>query len=80
MRSRSINFDEGLLQEGKVYAVGTNDGKEFRRVVYGGTRLMNGKPMMIFKTEDNLQLSVNPSFHTYTLEEIQTEEDQQKGG
>ena len=26
--------------------------------------------MMIFKTEENTQLEVNPSFHTYTLEEL----------
>ena len=49
---------------------GTNDGKEFRRVVYKGTKLLNGKPMMVFTTEDNSRLTINPSFHTFTLEEI----------
>ena len=25
---------------------------------------------MVFRTEDNSNLTVNPSFHTYTLEEL----------
>lgn len=69
MIKTSISYDEGLLKEGECYSIGTNDGKEFRRVVYRGTKLLNGKPMMIFKTEDNANLTVNPSFHTYTIEE-----------
>ena len=63
----SVSFDEGLLKEDSKYSIGTNDGKEFRRVVYKGTKLLNGKPMMVFKTEDEEDLSINPSFHTYTL-------------
>jgi hypothetical protein len=38
--------------------------------VYKGTKLLNGKPMMIFKTEDNSRLTINPSFHTFTIEEL----------
>ena len=67
MIKTSISFDEGLLKEDLKYSIGTNDGKEFRRVVYKGTKLLNGKPMMVFKTEDEEDLSINPSFHTYTL-------------
>ena len=26
--------------------------------------------MMVFRTEDNTSLTVNPSFHTFTLEEF----------
>ena len=70
MINTSISYDENILEKGKCYSVGTNDGKEFRRVVYRGTKLLNGKPMMIFKTEENTQLEVNPSVHTYTLEEL----------
>ena len=70
MINTSISYDENILEKGKCYSVGTNDGKEFRRVVYRGTKLLNGKPMMIFKTEENTQLEVNPSFHTYTLEAL----------
>ena len=67
MIKTSISFDEGLLKENSRYSIGTNDGKEFRRVVYKGTKLLNGKPMMVFITEDEEDLSINPSFHTYTL-------------
>tara|TARA_B100000700_G_C14828624_1_gene753412 strand:- start:102 stop:383 length:282 start_codon:yes stop_codon:yes gene_type:complete len=69
MINTSISYDENLLKKGECYSIGTNDGKEFRRVVYRGTRLLNGKPMMVFKTEDNVKLTVNPSFHTHTIEE-----------
>ena len=65
----SISYDDGLLKENSLYSVGTNDGKEFRRVVYKGTKLLNGKPMMIFRTVDKQQLTVNPSFHTFTITE-----------
>jgi len=58
-----------LLKEEEVYTIGTNDSKEFRRVVYKGTKLLNGKPMMVFKTENSKSLTVNPSFHTFTIEE-----------
>ena len=37
--------------------------------VYKGTKLLNGKSMMVFKTEDNSRLTINPSFHTFTIEE-----------
>jgi hypothetical protein len=67
MIKTSIAYDEGILNENSKYTVGTNDGKEFRKVLYKGTKLLNGKPMMVFKTEDNETLTVNPSFHTYTL-------------
>ncbi len=70
MINTSISYDENILEKGKCYSIGTNDGKEFRRVVYRGTKLLNGKPMMVFRTEDNSNLTVNPSFHTFTLEEL----------
>tara|TARA_X000001382_G_scaffold119963_1_gene101180 strand:- start:3395 stop:3676 length:282 start_codon:yes stop_codon:yes gene_type:complete len=58
-----------LLDKEECYTIGTNDGKEFRRVVFKGTKLLNGKPMMVFKTENSKSLTVNPSFHTFTIEE-----------
>ena len=70
MINTSISYDEGLLKKDRCYSIGTNDGKEFRRVVYRGTKLLNGKPMMVFRTEDNSNLTVTPSFHTFTLEEL----------
>ena len=64
------SYDDGILKKEECYTIGTNDGKEFRRVVYKGTKLLNGKLMMVFKTKDNSRLTINPSFHTFTLEEI----------
>ena len=69
MRNLNSSYDDALLSEEECYTIGTNDGKEFRRVVYKGTKLLNGRPMMGYKTEDNTSLTVNPSFHTFTIEE-----------
>ena len=67
----NVSYDDGLLEEYKTYSVGTNDGKEFRSVVYKGTKLLNGKPMMVFETSgiSKEQLTINPSFHTFTITE-----------
>tara|TARA_R110000822_G_scaffold41849_5_gene113914 strand:- start:4213 stop:4497 length:285 start_codon:yes stop_codon:yes gene_type:complete len=70
MRQLNNSYDDKLLNEEECYTIGTNDGKEFRRVVYKGTKLLNGKPMMVFRTEENTSLTVNPSFHTFTIEEL----------
>ena len=69
--STNISHDDGLLEEYKTYSVGTNDGKEFRTVLFKGTKLLNGKPMMVFKTAgiSKEQLTINPSFHTFTITE-----------
>ena len=74
MRNLNSNYGEihSLLDEDECYTIGTNDGKEFRRVVYKGTKLLNGKPMMVFRTDNNIQLTINPSFHTFTIEELPT--------
>ena len=74
MRDLNQSYDDGLLREEKTYSIGTNDGKEFRSVVYKGTKLLNGKPMMVFETVDKQRLTVNPSFHTFTLEYNEGEE------
>jgi|TARA_R100000365_G_C2676213_1_gene23444 hypothetical protein len=65
----NVSYDDGLLEEYKTYSIGTNDGKEFRTVIYKGTKLLNGKPMMVFQTLDAQQLTINPSFHTFTITE-----------
>ena len=70
MKNLNKSYDDNLLKEEECYSIGTNDGKEFRRVVYKGTKLLNGRPMMVFPTEDNKSLPVNPSFHTFTMEEL----------
>ena len=65
----NVSYDDGLLEEYKTYSIGTNDGKEFRTVIYKGTKLLNGKPMMVFETSgiSKEQLTINPSFHTFTI-------------
>ena len=70
MQVINSSYDDNLLKEEECYTVGTNDGREFRRVIFKGTKLLNGKKMMIFKTEENTSLTINPSFHTFTLEEL----------
>ena len=69
MKTLSSN-DDGILKKEECYTIGTNDGKEFRRVIYKATKLLNGKSMMVFRTEERTSLTVNPSFHTFTLEEL----------
>ena len=61
--------DEGLLIEGLEYTIGINDGTMFNRVVFKGTKLFNGKQMMCFETENKSKITVNPSYHSYTIEE-----------
>lgn len=61
-------IDEGLLTEGIEYDIGLNDGTMFNRVISKGIKLFNGKPMMCFETEEGSQLSINPSYHSFTLE------------
>ena len=63
------SYDESLLIQGSQYTVGTNDGKEFKKVAFVGLKQLNGKPMMVFKTNENKQVSINPSFHSFIIEE-----------
>ena len=69
MKDLNQSYDDGLLNEGKTYTVGTNDGKVFNRVVYKGTKSFGGKSMMCFETEQGSQVSVNPSYNSFTIEE-----------
>tara|TARA_R100000458_G_scaffold43855_1_gene41847 strand:- start:384 stop:662 length:279 start_codon:yes stop_codon:yes gene_type:complete len=68
MKNNHIPFNEEIYQKGKLYTIGTN-GREFQRVEYKGSKLYNGKPMMCFQTSDSKNLVVNPSFHTFVIEE-----------
>ena len=63
------SYDESLLIQGSQYTIGTNDGKEFKKVSFVGLKQLNGKPMMVFKTPTDRQITVNPSFHTFTITE-----------
>ena len=61
--------NDSLLQENELYTIGLSSGSEWRRVKYVGNKLLNGKPMMVFKTIDERQITINPSFHTFTITE-----------
>jgi hypothetical protein len=67
------SYDDKLLEKGRKYTIGTNDGITFKRVKFVGSKLLNGKQVMSFKTEDDRQLTINQSFHTFTLEELTNE-------
>lgn len=67
--------DDGILDIDEKYTIGTNDGREFRQVVFKGYKLLNGKPMMVFRTiKNNQKLSINPSYYTFVLEMEKDEE------
>ena len=67
-KTTRLDFDDETLIKGLEYHVGTNDGNVFKKVTYVGTKVINGKPIMCFVTDDNRQLSINPSYHTFMLE------------
>ena len=64
----NTNNDELLIKD-ELYTVGLSNGTEWVRVKYLGTKPLNGKPMMVFKTSTDRQITVNPSFHTFTITE-----------
>tara|TARA_R100000656_G_scaffold83507_1_gene60925 strand:+ start:491 stop:718 length:228 start_codon:yes stop_codon:yes gene_type:complete len=64
----NTNNDELLIKD-ELYTVGLSNGTEWVRVKYLGTKPLNGKPMMVFKTPTDRQITVNPSFHTFTITE-----------
>tara|TARA_R100000656_G_C3940461_1_gene126627 strand:- start:271 stop:522 length:252 start_codon:yes stop_codon:yes gene_type:complete len=64
------NHGVGRLIPGIRYSVGLNDGKEFRRACYVGTKLLNGKPMMCFRTVEDVDLTVNPSYMSFIVEDV----------
>ena len=63
------SYDENLLIQGSQYTIGTNDGKQFKKVSFVGLKQLNGKPMMVFRTNEDKQVSINPSFHSFIVEE-----------
>ena len=64
-----IQNQEAMLTEGIEYSVGTNDGKVFNNIVYKGIKNFGGKNMMCFETEENAQITINPSYNSFTIEE-----------
>jgi len=68
MRQINHGSDDNLLLEGHLYNIGTSDGVQWNRITFQGYKFINGKQIMVFITEENFQLTINPSFHTFTLE------------
>jgi hypothetical protein len=68
MRQVTTGTDDNLLVQGKVYNLGTSDGAQWESLTFMGYKFINGKKIMSFKTETNLDLTINPSFHTFILE------------
>ena len=62
-------YNEQILVEGCEYSVGTNDGKEFSKVAFEGYKKLYGKPMMVFRTTANKQVTINPSYMSFAFEE-----------
>ena len=68
MREISTYNDE-ILIEGCEYSVGTNDGKEFSKIAFEGYKKLYGKTMMSFRTKSNKQVTINPSYMSFAIEE-----------
>ena len=64
------SYKSSEIKPGVRYSVGINDGKEFRRACFTGTKLLNGKPIMCFKTVEDVDLQINPSYMSFILEEV----------
>ena len=63
------NYNEGILIEGCQYTVSTNDSKEFNNIAFEGYKKQYGKAMMIFKTKQDKQITINPSYMSFAIEE-----------
>ena len=65
-----MNFDEyePVCIAGMKYTIELNTSTVFNNAVYLGTKKINGKTIMIFEVKGKRQLGINPSYHTYTLE------------
>jgi|TARA_R100001530_G_scaffold133483_3_gene106921 hypothetical protein len=74
LNKNSSSYDESLLTPGYYYTIGTNDGVQFKWCRYHGTKLLNGKAIFVYSTKDGLQLTINPSYHSWTLEHGDGEE------
>jgi len=62
-------YNDEILIEGCEYSVGTNDGKEFGKIAFEGYKKLFGKTMMSFRTNNNRQVTINPSYMSFAIEE-----------
>mgnify|MGYP003389294154 FL=1 len=62
-------YNDEILIEGCEYSVGTNDGKEFSKVAFSGYKKLYGKTMLSFTTNKDKQITINPSYMSFAIEE-----------
>lgn len=65
---RASSYNDNILIEGCEYNVGINDGKEIGSVSFEGFKKMHGKTMMVFRTKKDRQITINPSYMSYSIE------------
>ncbi len=65
----SWSYNQLTFDKEETYSIGFNDGREFDKMVYIGTKLLNGKSMICFKTEDKLDIVVNPSYVSFYIKQ-----------
>ena len=63
------SYDDKLHTIGAEYMVGLNDGTVLNKIVFEGYKMFNGKQIMCFRTlEKDSVVTVNPSYHSFTIE------------
>ena len=62
------NYNEKLMSEGTTYTVGMNDGCIIKEVIYTGTKQFYGKTMMCFETKKRSEITINPSYFSFSVE------------
>ena len=68
------SYDDKLHTIGAEYMVGLNDGTVLNKIVFEGYKMFNGKQIMCFRTlEKDSIVTVNPSYHSFTIENCDME-------
>jgi len=62
--------DDIEITKDHIYSIGLNDNKEFRRITYIGTKMLNNKPMLCFRTNEQLPVTINPSYVSFIIEDV----------
>ena len=63
------SYDDSLHTTGAEYIVGLNDGTVFKEIIFEGYKMFNGKQIMCFRTKkEDSAITVNPSYHSFTIE------------
>jgi len=67
------DFRNELFITNQEYILGVNDGKEFRKAKFTGSKMYNGKSMLTFSLLDE-KLCINASYLSYALTEPKGDE------